>query len=134
MTKGDVTHLSYEIIGSAIKVHKALGPGLLESVYEKCLAYELEQKGYQVLRQAFVPINYGKIILNSELKIDLLVNNTVVIELKTVEKILPLHEAQLLTYMKLLKAPQGLIVNFYTDNISKSYKPYINKYFNDLPE
>ena len=130
----EINTITGKIVDIAYQVHTALGPGLLESVYEKCLAYELEQKGYQVLRQAFVPINYGKIILNSELKIDLLVNNTVVIELKTVEKILPLHEAQLLTYMKLLKAPQGLIVNFYTDNISKSYKPYINKYFNDLPE
>lgn len=134
MTKRDVTQLSYEIIGSAIKVHKALGPGLLEGVYEKCLKYDLEQKGYQALQQVFVPIHYDKMVINSELKIDLFINSTVVIEIKTVEKLLPVHEAQLLTYMKLLKAPQGLLVNFYTDNISKSYKPFVNEYFKSLPE
>jgi len=134
MTKRDVTHLSYEIIGSAIKVHKALGPGLLEGVYEKCLKYDLEQKGYQVLQQAFVPIHYDKMIINSELRIDLLVNATVVVEIKTVEQMLPVHEAQLMTYMKLLKVPQGLLVNFFTNNISKSYKPFVNEYFKNLPE
>lgn len=91
MAKRDVTHLSYEIIGSAIKVHKVLGPGLLEGVYEKCLKHELEQKGYQVLQQAVVPICYDKMIIDSELRID------------------------------------------YTDNISKSYKPFVNEYFKSLP-
>ena len=111
MRKGDVTQLSYEIVGSAIKVHKALGPGLLESVYEKCLKYELEQKGYQVLQQVDVPIQYEGIVIDSSLRIDLLVNDTIVVELKTVENFLPVHEAQLLTYMKLLKKPQGLLIS-----------------------
>lgn len=132
MRKGDVTHLSYEIVGSAIKVHKALGPGLLESVYEKCLKYELEQKGYQVVQQVKVPIQYENIVIDSNLRIDLLVNDIIVVELKTVEYFLPVHEAQLLTYMKLLKKPQGLLINFYTDNITKSMKPFVNEYFNQL--
>jgi GxxExxY protein len=102
MTKKDITQLSYEITGLAIKVHKELGPGLLESVYEKCLKYELESNGYKVVQQMKVPFVYKGITLESELKLDLMVNDAVIIELKTVETLLPVHEAQLLTYMKLL--------------------------------
>lgn len=101
MTKVEVTQLSYEITGFAIKVHKILGPGLLESVYEKCLKYELENNGYDVKQQLSVTINYGDLEFDSDLRIDLLVNDCVVVELKTVETILPIHEAQILSYMKL---------------------------------
>jgi GxxExxY protein len=132
MTKKEVTQLSYEIIGLAIKVHKELGPGLLESVYEQCLKYELEQNGYDVKQQLMVKIDYGKLQLDSNLRIDLLVNDCVVVELKTVETLLPIHEAQLLTYMKLLKRPQGLLINFNTTNLSKSLKPLVNEYFSKL--
>lgn len=132
MTKKEVTQLSYEIIGLAIKVHKELGPGLLESVYEQCLKYELEQNGYDVKQQIMVKIDYGKLQLDSNLRIDLLVNDCVVVELKTVETLLPIHEAQLLTYMKLLKRPQGLLINFNTTNLSKSLKPLVNEYFSKL--
>ena len=132
MTKKEVTQLSYEIIGLAIKVHKELGPGLLESVYEQCLKYELEQNGYDVKQQLIVKIDYGKLQLDSNLRIDLLVNDCVVVELKTVETLLPIHEAQLLTYMKLLKRPQGLLINFNTTNLSKSLKPLVNEYFSKL--
>ena len=134
MTKNDVTQLSYEITGLAIRVHKALGPGLLESVYEKCLCYELQKNGYHVLQQVFVPVVYGEIVIDTELRIDLLVNDTIVVELKAVETVHPVYEAQLLTYMKLLKKPQGLLINFFTDNISKSLKPFVNEYFAGLPD
>lgn len=134
MTKKDITQLSYEITGYAIKVHKALGPGLLESVYEKCLHYELSKNGYSVVQQICVPITYDVIILDTELRLDLLVNDTVIVELKAVEEIHPVYEAQLLTYMKLLKKPQGLLFNFFTDNIVKSMKPFVNDYFKMLPE
>ncbi len=107
MTKTQITQLSYEIIGCAIKVHKELGPGLLESVYEACLAYELKEKGFIVDQQISTKINYGKIEIETPLKIDLLVNDTVIIEVETVESLLPVHQAQLMTYMKLLKKPQG---------------------------
>ena len=100
MTKKEVTKLSFEITGFAIKVHKKLGPGLLESVYEQCLKFELERNGYNVKQQVVVKIEYDDLELESTLRIDLLVNDTVIIELKTVESILPIHEAQLLTYMK----------------------------------
>ena len=133
-TKKQVTQLSYEILGYAIKVHKTLGPGLLESVYETCLDYELRKYGYKVIRQLRVPIQYDEIQIQAELRLDLLVNDTVVVELKAIEHILPVHEAQLLTYMKLLKKPQGLLINFFVDNISKTAKPFVNEYFRELPE
>jgi GxxExxY protein len=134
MTKKDITQLSYEITGLAIKVHKELGPGLLESVYEKCLKYELEQNGYKVFQQVPVPIEYGGIIIESELRLDLLVEGKIIIELKAVEELLPVHSAQLLTYMKLLKMPQGLLINFHTTNITKSLKPLVNDIFRALPD
>lgn len=134
MTKEEITQLSYDIVGCAIKVHKELGPGLLESVYETCLAYELREKGFLVNQQISTKINYGKIEIETPLKVDLLVNDTIIIEIKTAEKILPVHQAQLMTYMKILKKPQGLLINFYTDNITKSMIPLINEYFAKLPE
>lgn len=129
MTKKEVTQLSYEIIGFAIKVHKELGPGLLESIYEECLKYELEINGYDVKQQLTVKINYYDLETKTDLKIDLLVNDCVIVELKVVENILPIHEAQLLSYMKLLRRPQGLLINFKTTNITKSTKPFVNDYF-----
>lgn len=132
MTKKEVTQLSYEITGYAIKVHKELGPGLLESVYEKCLKYELETNGYSVRQQLSVPIQYYDLEIDADLRLDLLVNDIIIVELKAVEAILPIHEAQLLTYMKLLEIPQGLLINFCTLNISKSLKPFVNEFFNRL--
>ena len=132
MTQKEVTQLSYEITGFAIKVHKILGPGLLESVYERCLKHELESNGYDVKQQLIVKVNYEDIEFETDMKIDLLVNDCVVVELKTVENILPIHEAQLLTYMKLLRKPQGLLINFNTTNITKSMKPFVNEYFSRL--
>lgn len=134
MTKKDITQLSYDIVGLAIKVHRELGPGLLESVYEKCLHYELLLNGYTVSQQICVPVVYGDIIIDTELRLDLLVNDIVVVELKAVENLHPVYEAQLLTYMKLLQKPQGLLINFFTDNIIKSMKPFVNQYFNVLPD
>ncbi len=134
MTKAEVTQLSYDIIGCAIRVHKELGPGLLENVYETCLAYELREKGFLVNQQISTKINYGKIEIETPLKVDLLVNDTIIIEIKTVENLLPVHQAQLMTYMKILKKPQGLLINFYTDNITKSMIPLVNEYFTKLPE
>jgi GxxExxY protein len=134
ITKTEITQFSYDIVGFAIKVHKELGPGLLESVYEKCLKYELEQNGYEVKQQISVPIQYKGLDLETDLRLDLLVNNQIIVELKAVEVLNPVFEAQLLTYMKLLKKPQGLLINFFTDNISKSLKPLVNEYFRELPD
>lgn len=135
MTKKEVTQLSYKITGFAIKVHKALGPGLLESIYEECLKIELIKNGYDVKQQLYFPINYEGVEIETKLVVDLLVNNCIIIELKAVEEVLlPIHEAQLLTYMKVLKKPQGLLINFFTNNITKFLKPFINEYFKELPD
>ncbi|MEJ5051203.1 GxxExxY protein [Chryseobacterium culicis] len=134
MTKKEITQLSYEITGFAIKVHKTLGPGLLESVYEECLKIELVKNGYDVKQQLYFPINYDGIEIETKLVVDLLVNDVIIIELKAVEDVLPIHEAQLLTYMKVLKKPQGLLINFFTNNITKSMKPFINEFFKELPD
>lgn len=134
MTKKQITQLSYEITGCAITVHKALGPGLLESVYQKCLTHELIKKGYTVIQQMAVPVCYDDMVIDTELRLDLLVNDTIIVELKAIENTLPVHEAQILTYMKLLKKPQGLLINFYTENISRTLKPFVNEYFRMLPE
>tara|TARA_R110002050_G_scaffold195593_1_gene330461 strand:+ start:70658 stop:71062 length:405 start_codon:yes stop_codon:yes gene_type:complete len=134
MTKSEITDLSYKITGCAIEVHKQLGPGLLESVYEKCLKHELISHGFKVQQQVSVPVSYKGISIDSDLRLDLLVNDTVVVELKTVEYVLPVHEAQLMTYMKLLEKPQGLLINFFTDNITKSMKPFVNDFFKELDD
>lgn len=134
ITKKTVTQLSYKIVGYAIKVHKALGPGLLESVYEECLKYELEKNGHKVEQQKVVPIMYDDLLMDSALRFDLLVDNLIVVELKAIETIPPVEEAKLLTYMKLLERPQGLMINFLTDNITKTMKPFVNEFFRELPD
>ena len=133
-TKKCVTQLSYDIVGCAIRVHKELGPGLLEGVYEKCLKHELILSGYEVKSQLIVPIHYKGIELDANLKLDILVNDLVVVELKAVQEVHPAFEAQLMSYMKLLKKPQGLLINFFTTNIVKSTKPIVNEFFANLPD
>lgn len=134
LTKKQVMQLSYEITGFAIKVHKNLGPGLLEGIYETCLKYELERNGYTVKQQVIANIVYDGLLIETNLRLDLLVNDTIIVELKTVDELKPVHQAQLLTYMKLLEKPQGILINFYTDNITKSMIPMVNEYFASLPE
>jgi GxxExxY protein len=131
MTKKMITRLSYEIMGCAIEVHKELGPGLLESIYEKCLIFELNKNGFNVVNQLSIPIKYKEIELDSNFRLDLLVNDLIIVEIKSVVQLLPIHQAQLLTYMKLLKKPQGLLLNFNSTNLSKESVPLINEYFNE---
>jgi GxxExxY protein len=100
------------IVDAAIKVHRALGPGLLEAVYEACLTHELRQRGLRVETQVPVPIQYEGLILESGLRLDMLVDGLAVIELKAVEKSLPVHDAQLLTYLKLSGKRLGFLLNF----------------------
>lgn len=106
--------LSERALGCAIEVHRHLGPGLLESAYEQCLCWELGQAGLKVDRQVALPVRYKDIQLDMGYRMDIVVNDTLVLELKTVESILPVHEAQLLTYLKLSGLRTGLILNFLT--------------------
>jgi GxxExxY protein len=109
METNDITSV---IIGCAIEVHKALGPGLLESAYEECLAYELHQAGLSINRQHPTPVVYKEVKLDCGYRIDLLVENRVVVELKVADEFNPVHEAQILTYMKFSKNSIGLLINF----------------------
>ena len=104
--------LSSMIIGAAIEVHRHLGPGLLENAYERALIFELEHRGLKVQSQLAVPIIYKGHSLGTDYKLDLLVNDLVIVELKAVEQVLPIHKAQLLTYLKLKKRWLGLLINF----------------------
>jgi GxxExxY protein len=107
-----INQITQKIIGCAIEVHKTLGPGLLESVYEECLAFELSQQRLLVERQVPLPVVYKNIELECGYRIDLLVEDTVIIELKSIDELMPVHEAQILTYMKLTNKEVGLLINF----------------------
>ena len=104
--------LSNQVIGCALEVHRNLGPGLLESTYEQCLAYEMKTAGMAFKLQHALPVEYKNIKLDCGYRIDMLVDNSIIIELKSVDKILPIHQAQLLTYMKLAGISIGLLINF----------------------
>ena len=104
--------LTDKIIRAAIEVHKILGPGLLESAYEECFVYELIKMGLNIKQQLLIPIKYKDIKLKTNYRLDLLVEDKVIVELKTVEKLMPVHEAQLITYLKLSGYRVGLLINF----------------------
>ena len=112
--------ISFKIRGAIFKVYNALGPGLLESIYEKALTYELKKSGCKVKTQVEVPVCYDGQILDNSLRVDLLVDDSVIVELKSVEKLIPLHHKQLLTYLRLTKKRLGLLVNFNSENISEN--------------
>jgi len=111
-----------DIVDGAYKVHYALGPGLLESVYQQCLSYELEKRGHSIRRELPVPLIYDGIRLDSGLRLDILVDDCVVIELKAVERLLPLYEAQLLTYLKLAHKRLGFLINFNVPRIREGIR------------
>lgn len=134
ITKKYVNDLSYKIVGAAIEVHKALGPGLLESVYEKCLLHELNLRGLVAEQQVTVPLDYKGLSFEADLRADVIVEKLIVVELKAVDGILPIHKAQLLTYLKLLNAPKGLLINFNCTNITDSLVPIVTEEFAKLPE
>ena len=108
----EVNKITEEIIGASIEVHRALGPGLLESTYEECLCYELKQRNVKFLRQVNLPIKYKDVRIDCGYRIDLLIEESVVVELKAVERLLPLHDAQLLSYLKSGSWKVGLLINF----------------------
>ncbi len=126
MTKEDYDRITNAIIGCAIEVHRELGPGLLESVYEECLFYELRQKGIRVERQKRFNVPYKDQLLNKGFVIDLLVEDRVIVELKSVDYVLPVHEVQLVTYLKLASKKLGLLINFNVPLLTEGVKRKIN--------
>ena len=133
ITQKYINDIAYKIVGCAIEVHKQLGPGLLESVYEECLIEEMNRNGLIVKKQVFVPIIYKEKELATPLKLDLLVNDVVIIEIKSVEVLLPVFKAQLLTYLKLTGKPKGLLINFNCENITKEMVPLVTDEFSKCP-
>lgn len=121
-----INELSRIIIGCAIEVHKKLGPGLLESAYQECLYYELKNRNLQVLKEKSIPIVYKEIKLDHGYRIDLLVEDKIVIEIKTVEKLTEIHTAQILTYLRLGNYPLGLLLNFNELILKNGMKRFIN--------
>jgi GxxExxY protein len=135
MTKTYLKDLIYQVNGCAIEVHKHLGPGLLESVYHSCLKKELTIRGFNFQTELTIPVNYKGLEVEAGLKCDLFIEKILVVELKAVEKVLPIHEAQLLTYMKLLEVPIGLVINFNVKHIFKDgQKTYVNELYRYLEE
>lgn len=119
--------ISYNIRGAAFKVHNALGPGLLESVYERALAFELEEIGYKVRHQVGVPMQYRDIEFEVGYRLDLLIDDTVIIEIKSVDALLDVHHKQLLTYLRLYNKRLGLLINFNAPSLKETIVRIVNK-------
>lgn len=133
ITKKYLDELTYEIIGSAIEVHKFMGSGLLESVYHQCLKEELMFRKINFLTEMKIPVVYKGKTLDIDFRCDLFIENSIVVELKAVNEMNAIFEAQLLTYMKLLKCPKGILINFNCSNIFKEgQKTFVNEYFSKL--
>ncbi|MGE0492712.1 MAG: GxxExxY protein [Vulcanimicrobiota bacterium] len=124
----DIDEITQSVIGGAIEVHRELGPGLLESAYEKCLAYELSLRGHQTSRQVPLPIVYKGVELDAGYRIDLLVDDVLVVEVKAVESLNAVHQAQLLSYLKLSGRSVGLLLNFHEPTLRRGLKRVVNNY------
>ena len=134
MTKTYLDELTYKIIGCAIEVHKVMGSGLLETVYHQCLKEELVLRNINFVSEMKLPVMYKGKSLDIDFRCDLFIENSIVVELKSAKEIIPIYDAQILTYMKLLQCPKGILINFNCSNIFKEgQKTFVNEYFNRLP-
>jgi GxxExxY protein len=135
ITQTYLDELTYDVIGAAIEVHKTLGSGLLESVYQKCLEEELKYRNINFQSEKSISVIYRDKELNVDFRCDFFIENCLVVELKSVNEMSSIFEAQLLTYMKLLKSPKGILINFNCFNIFKEgQKTFVNEYFKLLPK
>ncbi len=122
----NIEEVASKIVSAAIKVHTALGPGLLESAYQKCMAYELVRDGSKVECEVILPIKYEVINIDAGYRIDMIVDDSVIVENKTVEKLLPIHEAQLLTYLKMRNCKSGFLLNWNVPRMKNGIKRMVN--------
>lgn len=135
ITKSYLDQLTYDVIGAAIEVHSNLGPGLLESIYHECMKIELRKRNIPFKTELRVPLSYNGQLLDTVLRCDLYVANSIVVELKAAKAIEPIFEAQLLTYMKLLDTPKGILINFNCTNIFREgQKTIVNELYRNLQE
>ncbi len=122
----DIEEIAKKIVDAAIKVHTALGPGLMESAYQKCMEYELKKDGISVESEVMLPITYENIKIDAGYRIDMFIGNSVIVENKTVEKLLPVHEAQLLTYLKMKPCKVGFLLNWNVPRMKDGIKRMVN--------
>ncbi|WP_208328345.1 GxxExxY protein [Flavobacterium poyangense] len=135
VTKKYLSDLIYQVNGAAIEVHKNIGPELLESIYHKCMIKELSLRGINFQSELIIPIKYKGLELDSDLRCDLFIDNCLVLELNAVDKIIPVHIAKLMSYIKLLKSPIGLMINFNVTNIyHEGQKTYVNEIYRGLED
>lgn len=135
ITQKYLDELTYEVVGASIEVHKIMGRGLLESVYHECIKQELVHRKINFLTEMRIPVIYKDKVLSMDFRCDLFVENCLVVELKSVTALSNVHEAQLLNYMKLLKSPKGILINFNCFNIFREgQKTLVNEYFSSLPK
>ena len=133
LTRDILKDLTYQVNGAAIEVHRILGPGLLESVYHKCLCHELSLRYIKFKTQMYVHLIYKGLDIDTELRYDIFVEDCLVVEIKAQKEILPVHEAQILTYMNILQAPKGIIYNFFSYNLYRDgQKTFVNHHFEFL--
>jgi GxxExxY protein len=126
--KDRLDQITRRIIGAAIEVHKALGPGLLESAYQACLAFELRERGFQVEEQKPLPVVYKHVKLDCGYRMDLLVENAIVVKIKAIEQLAPIHEAQLLSYLRLSSKSVGLLINFHVRILKNGLKRIVTEF------
>jgi GxxExxY protein len=132
-TKKSIDDLSYKILGAAIEVHRHLGPGLMESVYQKCLAIEFSYQRITFTQEVEIPIIYKSHLIENQFRFDFLVEELIVVELKSVSEILPIHHAQVINYINLLKVPKGILINFNVANLfHQGQKTFVNKHYEFL--
>jgi len=122
----DIEEVGRAIIGAAIRVHSFLGPGLLESAYQTCLAYELQKSGFKVECEVILPVSYNGIVIDAGYRIDMVVEDVVIVENKTLEKLLPIHEAQILTYLKMKNCKLGYLINWNVTLVKDGIKRMVN--------
>ncbi len=135
ISKKSLYDLTYKVISAAIEVHNELGPGLLESTYHKCMKIELMHREINFQTEMKIPLNYKNEMIDTELRCDLFIEDCLVVELKAVQEIHPIFKAQILTYMKLLDSPKGLLINFNSEHIAKEGKEtFINELYRELDD
>ena len=128
MTNDELNRLSKEILDASIAVHKAMGPGLLESIYVLCLLHELRSRGINVLSEVSIPLMYKAIALSKDFRIDILVEQEIIIEIKSVEVLLPVHQAQIISYLKLADKSLGFLINFNVPLLKDGFKRFVNNF------
>ncbi|MFW5805344.1 MAG: GxxExxY protein [Bacteroidales bacterium] len=128
MKKKELNRLSKIILDACITVHKAMGPGLLESIYVECLVYELKKRGLKIKTEVPIPLVYNGVELSKRFRMDILVENEIIIEVKAIETILPVHEAQIISHLKLADKRLGFLINFNVPILIKGFKRFVNKF------